>query len=96
MKYTVSRCPTCGGPPVAEFNTVPVFAGLVENEDGGFDYSGDRALGVRSCNHAAPPRVKFQNDRIFFDVRPPRTPIDYSNLLLMVDWCRSSFSRRRN
>ena len=41
MKYTVSRCPTCGGPPVAEFNTVPVFAGVVENEDGGFDYSGN-------------------------------------------------------
>ena len=30
MKYAVSRCPTCSGPPVAELNTVPVFAGLVE------------------------------------------------------------------
>ena len=41
MKYTVSKCPTCGGLPVAERNTVPVFAGVVENEDGGFDYSGN-------------------------------------------------------
>ena len=41
MKYTVSRCPTCGGLPVAELNTVPVFAGLVENEEEGFDYSGN-------------------------------------------------------
>ena len=41
MKYTVNRCPACGGPPVAELNTVPVLAGLVENEDGGFDYSGN-------------------------------------------------------
>ena len=41
MKYTVSRCPTCGGPPVAELNTVPVFASLVENEGGRFDYSGN-------------------------------------------------------
>ena len=41
MKYAVSKCPTCGGPPVAEVNTVPVLAGLVENEDGGFDYSGN-------------------------------------------------------
>jgi hypothetical protein len=41
MKYTVSRCPTCGGLPVAELNTVPVFASLVENDDGGFDYSGN-------------------------------------------------------
>ena len=41
MKYTVSKCPTCGGLPVAERNTVPVFAGLVENDDGGFDYSGN-------------------------------------------------------
>lgn len=40
MKYTASKCPTCGDPPVAELNTVPVLAGLVENEDGGFDYSG--------------------------------------------------------
>jgi len=30
MKYTVNKCPACGGPPVAELNTVPVFAGLVE------------------------------------------------------------------
>ncbi|MBI2987349.1 MAG: hypothetical protein HYY45_11335 [Deltaproteobacteria bacterium] len=37
----MSRCPTCGGLPVAEVNTVPVFAGLVQNEDGGFDYSGN-------------------------------------------------------
>ena len=37
MKYTVSRCPTCGGPPIAELNTVPVFAGLIENEDGGLE-----------------------------------------------------------
>jgi hypothetical protein len=41
MKYTVSRCPTCGGTPVAELNRVPVFAGLIENDDGGFDYSGN-------------------------------------------------------
>lgn len=41
MKYMVSRCPTCGGLPVAELNTVPVFAGLIENDDGGFDYSGN-------------------------------------------------------
>ena len=41
MKYKMSRCPTCGGLPVAELNTVPVVAGLVENEDGGFDYSGN-------------------------------------------------------
>ena len=45
MKYTVNRCPACGGPPVAELNTVPVLAGLVENEDGGFDYSGNSKVG---------------------------------------------------
>ncbi len=41
MKYTVSKCPTCGRPPVAEVNRVTVFAGLIENDDGGFDYSGN-------------------------------------------------------
>ena len=41
MKYTVSNCPTCGGLPVAEVNRVPVLAGLIENDDGGFDYSGN-------------------------------------------------------
>lgn len=41
MKYTVSKCPTCGGVAAAELNTVPVFAGLIENDDGGFDYSGN-------------------------------------------------------
>jgi hypothetical protein len=44
MKYTVSKCPTCGGAPVAELNRVPVFAGLVEDEDGGFDYSGNSKI----------------------------------------------------
>lgn len=41
MKYTVSRCPTCGGLPVAELNAVPILAGLIENDEGGFDYSGN-------------------------------------------------------
>ncbi len=41
MKYTVSKCPTCGGLPVAEVNRVTVFAGLIENDGGGFDYSGN-------------------------------------------------------
>lgn len=41
MKYAVSKCPTCGGRPVAELNTVPVFAGLIEDGGGGFDYSGN-------------------------------------------------------
>jgi hypothetical protein len=41
MKYSVSKCPTCGGTPVAELNRVPVLAGLIENDDGGFDYSGN-------------------------------------------------------
>ncbi len=44
MKYPASKCPTCSGPPVAELNTVPVFAGLVENEDRGFDYSGNSKI----------------------------------------------------
>lgn len=48
MKYTVSRCPTCGGLPVAELNTVPMFAGFVENEDGGFDYSGDSKVAQKA------------------------------------------------
>jgi hypothetical protein len=34
----------CGGLPVAEINTVPLFAGLVESEDGGFDYSGNSKI----------------------------------------------------
>lgn len=29
------------GLPVAELNTVPVLAGLIEDEEGGFDYSGN-------------------------------------------------------